>query len=246
MQRIFEVAIIVFSLFQQANNKAIAESGAPNHTVSNTISDILFFIPGVTASLVIFLVFGTTKSWRQYHDLVAGSCGVKRRIYERRIRRSEEGNNGGGLEFERLASLPNRTSEDNVIKAERRVRMFVTSMPQEPEGHNAVASLSIPAPESSNHTRAPSHSMNIDFHKPRFVDISHSVPPSPMTTVNPAVIPSGLAVREYNEDQMIQYGPVEEDRRQEGNSGQTSNSRRFVTERLHKNESEDFLSDSSD
>lgn len=213
MQSIFEVAIIVFSLFQQGNNKAIAESGAPNHTVSNTISDILFFIPGVTASLVVFLVFGTTKSWRQYRDLVVGGCDVKRRIYERQIRRSEEGDNSGGLEFERLPSLPNRTSEENAIKAERRVRMFVTSMPQKPEGHNAVASPSIPTPESSNPTRAPSRPMNIDFHKPRFIDMSQSVPQSPTTTANSAVIPSGLAVREHNEeDPIIQYGAVEEER----------------------------------
>ncbi|CZR61688.1 uncharacterized protein PAC_11585 [Phialocephala subalpina] len=107
---IFEIAIIVFSPFQQGNNTAITKSGAPNHTVSNTISDILFFTPGVTASLVVFLVFGTTKSWRQYRDLVVGGCGVKRRTYERRMRRSEEGDNSGGLEFERLPSLPDRTS----------------------------------------------------------------------------------------------------------------------------------------
>ena len=133
--------IIVFSLFQQGNYKAIAKSGAPNHTVSNTISDILFFIPGVTASLVVFLVFGTTKSWKQYRDLVAGGCGVRKRICERRMRRSSEaGENSRAIEFEHLSSLPNQTSDDNAIEVERRVRMFVTSVEQKPEGHSVEES----------------------------------------------------------------------------------------------------------
>ena len=223
--RIFEVAIIVFSLFQQGNNNAIAKSGAPDHTVSNTISDILFFIPGVTASLVVFLVFGTTKSWRQYRDLVVGGCGVKRRIYERRIRRSS--NNSGGLEFERLPSLPNQTSEDNAIKVERRVRMFVTSIPPEPEEHSAVVSPSATTAESSTHTPAPSALKNIDIHKPRFVDMAQSVPPSPTngSSSNSAVTPVSPA-RQHIKDRVVQYEPMDEDLRQED----ISRSRRFVSE----------------
>jgi hypothetical protein len=235
--RIFEVAIIVFSLFQQGNNNAIAKSGSPNHAISNTISDILFFIPGVTASLVVFLVFGTTKSWRQYRDLVVGGCGVKRRIYERRIRRSSEGDNSGGLEFERLPSLPNQASEDNAIKVERRVRMFVTSIPPEPKGHSAVVSPSTTAAESSTHTRAPSALNNIDIHKPRFADMAQSVPPSPTngSRLNSVVGPSS-PVRQHTENPVTQYGPVDEDLREEDNSG----SRRFVSERLPKNGPKDL------
>jgi hypothetical protein len=223
---IFEVAIIVFSLFQQRNNNAIAKSGAPNHTVSNTISDLLFFIPGVTASLVVFLVFGTTKSWRQYRDLVVGGCGVKRRMYERRIRRSEEGDNSGGLEFERLPSLPNRTSEDNAIKAERRVRMFVTSISVEPEGQGAILSPTVAAPESSVHTQALSAPRNIDFQKRRFIDMSQSAPPSPTngSRSTSGVIPISMAAKQHMEDPVIQHRPVDEE--------QDPESRRFVNERL--------------
>jgi hypothetical protein len=239
--RIFEVAIIVFSLFQQGNNKAIAESGAPNHTVSNTISDILFFIPGVTASLVVFLVFGTTKSWRQYRDLVVGGCGIRRRIYEQRIRRSEEGDNSGGLEFERLPSLPNRTSEDNTIKAERRVRMFVTSKPPESTEQEVSASPSIAANgHSSQHTRAPSPPLNIDSDKPRSVDMSRFVPAFQPNDTKSAAIPINLADREYHEDPEIQSGPADEERGVERHG-----SRRFVSERL-ANEPKEFLRDLSD
>lgn len=234
--RIFEVAIIVFSLFQQGNNNAIAKSGAPNHTVSNTISDIAFFIPGVTASLVVFLVFGTTKSWRQYRDLVVGGCGVRRRIYERRIRISEEGDNSGGLEFERLPSLPNRKSEDNAINAERRVRLFVTSMPKEPEAQGALPPI-ITEPESLSNTRAPITARNVDFYNPRFVGTSASVPLSKTNgpRLTSAVVPAGLPVKENEEDAMVQYGPVDEERGHGGDEG--TGGSRFVSEQLPKNES---------
>jgi hypothetical protein len=60
--RIFEAAIIIFNVFQSGNNASIAASGGPNLTVGNAIIDICLFIPGVTASLITFAVFGTTKS----------------------------------------------------------------------------------------------------------------------------------------------------------------------------------------
>src|SRR5207244_407610 len=98
----------------------------PNFSTSNTISDIVLFIPGVTASLVAFLVFGTTKSWRQYRDLIVGGCGMRRRLIEKRVQRSEETSRSQGLEFQRLDSLPRRGSEEIRRKdAENRVRMFV-------------------------------------------------------------------------------------------------------------------------
>jgi hypothetical protein len=245
MCSIFEVAIIVFSLFQQSNNKTIAESGKPNHTITNTISDILFFIPGVTASLVVFLVFGTTKSWRQYRDLVIGGCGVKRRMYARRIRRAEEGDNSGGLEFERLPSLPNQTSEDNAIKMEKRVRMFVTSIPQEHEGYNSTISPSTTTAESSTHTRAPSRPVDLDFHNPRFAETSQSVPRFPTTAANLAAVPTDL-VRPVSQDPVIQYGPVDEERGLDKQAGQSLNEGRFVSERLPKGGPKVSSSDSSD
>jgi hypothetical protein len=152
----------VYSTYQQKSYKIIAESGKPNYTVSSAISDILFFIPGVTASLVVFLVFGTTKSWRQYRDFIVGGCGIKRKIYEKRIQRDVEGNSRG-LEFERLPSLPHRESEDNAIKVEKRVRMFVTSMAQ--ERHHPTVATEVTA-QSSAHTRAPSLPPTADLNSP--------------------------------------------------------------------------------
>ncbi|KAH6674167.1 hypothetical protein B0J14DRAFT_33301 [Halenospora varia] len=109
---VFEIAIIIFNLFQLNNNRTLAASGGPNLDPGGAIVDLLFFIPGVTASLVAFLVFGTTKSWRQYRDFVYGGCGLVRRMKQRRRRSDEEGNHDQSLEFQRLPSLTRRASEE--------------------------------------------------------------------------------------------------------------------------------------
>ena len=235
------MAIIIFNIFQEGNNKSIALSGGPNHSVSNTIIDILLFIPGVTASLVVFLVFGTTKSWRQYRDLVVGGCGIRTKIYERRIQRAEEGRDGGGLEFERLPSLPNRAEEDEGIKAERRVRMFVTNLEPEPQAA-AMADVTAaePSAESSNHAkeeREQSRPANLEFHKPRFVDMALSVQPSPL--------PNSPIDTTASQDRVKQYGVLDEERTVEAN-GESQDERRFVTERPPKNDRKRVLGDSSD
>jgi hypothetical protein len=113
-------------VFQSGNNAAIARSGGPNHTIGNTIADIVFFIPGVTASLVVFIVFGTTKSWRQYRDLITGGCGQKMTLQEKQLKHAG-GDNTNRLEFERLPSLLDRPPLEITIKGkelESRVRMF--------------------------------------------------------------------------------------------------------------------------
>ncbi|CAL3967470.1 unnamed protein product [Diplocarpon coronariae] len=124
---IFELAIIVFTLFQSGNNAAIAYSGKPDFSISNAIHDIVFFIPGVTASLAAFLVFGTTKSWRQYRDLVTGGCGLRARMLYKRRQRNEEVTTHQGLGLQRLPSLTRKASEEQlkvVQEYEDRVRMF--------------------------------------------------------------------------------------------------------------------------
>lgn len=107
--RIFEAAIILFSVFQSANFATIAASGAPNFSSSGAVTDVLLFMPGVTASLVVFLVFGTTKSWRQYRDLVFGN--LRSRMQERRLKAPLTGN-ARDFEFERLPSFRRRPSAE--------------------------------------------------------------------------------------------------------------------------------------
>ncbi|KAN0108479.1 hypothetical protein V8E51_008221 [Hyaloscypha variabilis] len=230
---VFEVAIIIFTLVQANNNASIAASGAPNFSISSTITDLVLFIPGVTASLVAFLVFGTTKSWRQYRDLVVGGCGMKKRIIQKRVQRSEETSRSQGLEFQRLDSLPHRESEEIKRKdVENRVRMFVKETgPQEYDGSDSPTSSS--GPSTQTHVRAESVAPTVHFHK------SRPVPKQP----SPGVIEVRTSVQQ--EDEVIQY-----ERNQESQHGQprqiVAEPRRFVMERLPKNTETDFLESASE
>jgi hypothetical protein len=56
MSRVFEVAIIIFTLIQAHSSASIAAAGKPDFSIGGTITDILLFMPGVTASLIAFLI----------------------------------------------------------------------------------------------------------------------------------------------------------------------------------------------
>jgi hypothetical protein len=148
------------------------------------------FIPGVTASLTTFLVFGTTKSWRQYRDLVVGGCGIKRKLIEKKVQRSEEANQG--LEFQRLDSLQGRQSEEIKRKeAENRVRMFVRETGTEDFDESEPSTSSRP----STHVQAGSR--QVQFQRPM-----------PADTLAPKQPSSGVvevSVSVEQEDEVIQY-----------------------------------------
>jgi hypothetical protein len=173
LNRIFEAAIILFNLFQASNNASIAASGEPNLTVGSSIIDICLFIPGVTASLIAFLVFGTTKSWRQYRDLVIGGCGDRYKLLLKKHQREEEEGNTQGLEFQRLPSIPNQPAEQESARAkelENRVRMFgresgtsfgsgekvgsSTSNPERDNGSGKIQRFHRPSPSIDNCTKS--------------------------------------------------------------------------------------------
>lgn len=71
------------------HNKLLANKG-PDLEVRSTISDILLFIPGVTPSLVVYLVFGTTKPCKQYIELIRGCCGLRKKIQHKENSVSDE------------------------------------------------------------------------------------------------------------------------------------------------------------
>lgn len=220
-ESVFEVAIIIFSLFQASNNASIAAAGAPNFTLSNTISDIVLFIPGVTASLVAFLVFGTTKSWRQYRDLVTGGCGLKRKLAEKKRQRSEEASRPQELEFERLNSLPRRQSSEIKRKeAETRVRMF--SYPKESSSDCSNSPVETSASGPSTLVRSESQKVRNGPKQP-----------------TPGVIEVTYSVEQ--EDEVIQYG--------NGRAAQSrrhaAEPRRFVPARP-QHVDEDFLESASE
>ncbi|KAG9247384.1 hypothetical protein BJ878DRAFT_191332 [Calycina marina] len=111
---VFEVMIIVFSLTQVNYFNAILASGGPNLEASSATSDILFFMPGVTSSLVVYLVFGTSKSYKQYIELVLGCCGLRLNIQRRR---KENPSQPRALEFDRLDSISNNEARDGIQKS---------------------------------------------------------------------------------------------------------------------------------
>lgn len=82
--------------------------------------------------MVVYLVFGTTKSYKQYAELLLGCCGLRQKIQHRR---KPEPGAPRALEFDRLESIPNKPSkpitgdEDDVQRRkelESRVRYFST------------------------------------------------------------------------------------------------------------------------
>ncbi|KAL3424019.1 glycoside hydrolase [Phlyctema vagabunda] len=104
----FETAIIVFAILQSGDYKRIAAAGRPDNSESGATIDILLFIPGVTASLVTFLVFGTTKSWQQYWNMVRSGCGVHTKLREHNLSLGTHNPNSGLAvhmnSFERIPS----------------------------------------------------------------------------------------------------------------------------------------------
>lgn len=98
----FEVAVIIFYVVQGNNAAGLVANGAPNFEVKSAISDIVFFIPGATTSLVVFLVFGTSKSYKQYLELVLACCGLRQTLQRKR---QDSLGAPQALEFNRLDSL---------------------------------------------------------------------------------------------------------------------------------------------
>ncbi|KAH6659227.1 hypothetical protein BKA67DRAFT_8593 [Truncatella angustata] len=62
---IFEAAISTFQVNGQQNNTVDSLSDRPNASASTAIRSSLQDLPGVTASLIPFIVFGTTRPFRQ-------------------------------------------------------------------------------------------------------------------------------------------------------------------------------------
>lgn len=76
---IYECAFALFQCVGQQNNTVDFLSPAPVPTASKAIRTSLTFIPGVTASLIPFVVFGTTRQFRsKMYDTFVPRC-LKRR-----------------------------------------------------------------------------------------------------------------------------------------------------------------------
>jgi len=177
---------------------------------------------------------GTTKSWRQYRDLVVGGCGLKRAINKKKIKASHESTHPPqGLEFNRLPSLHNTPSQEERQKgkdSENRVRMFVKdTTPQDSDSLSDVGSIrqfstappptTAPTHTSLGRTRSDSETRLVQFHRPRAV-----------VTRNGRQLSTGdVGLNPHIEqaDPVIQYGSQDW-----GRTRDSERDRRFVAERL--------------
>lgn len=78
VHRAFQLITIMSEISNALDNDDTSENKTVNLHVSRAISDIQSFIPGVSASILAFVVFGTTKTFREY---------FYRRLLPRRLRR---------------------------------------------------------------------------------------------------------------------------------------------------------------
>lgn len=63
---VFEVTIALFSINARQNIQSGIMRAVPDLSAERAKIDILLFMPGVTASLLLFLVFGTTVPFLKY------------------------------------------------------------------------------------------------------------------------------------------------------------------------------------
>ena len=77
----FSVWLIVFQLLQSESKDELVEASGPDFSFDDLREDVLTFVPGVTASLGCFVLFGTTAPLRQryaswFHSSVAKLGGT--------------------------------------------------------------------------------------------------------------------------------------------------------------------------
>jgi len=204
--RLFLGAIVVFSFVSSTTSAAVVAAGTPDLSIGGTIVDLVLFIPGVTASLVTFLVFGTAKSWRQYRDLLVSGCRVRKKQLERSIVQTNGANQDQPLEFERLSSLQTTLSAEERTRTEEaknRVKMFSREVRKSSDATttNNVIDTRLESIGPSFHRPNPSNS-KFQFHVPR-PSISH--PHQRALSTTSRNIRVGLTIDP--EDQVIQAGP---------------------------------------
>ncbi|KAK5113281.1 hypothetical protein LTR62_003618 [Meristemomyces frigidus] len=75
----FEVTIICFEFTRVKTAARLADAAGPDYSVDGAIMSILLFMPGVTGSLLAFLLFGTTAHYCQKYVAVFKSMACVRR-----------------------------------------------------------------------------------------------------------------------------------------------------------------------
>ena len=76
----FEVTIVGFAFTRTRSTSYLANQAQPDYSTSTATIDIALFIPGVTQSLVAFLLFGTTAHFlKRYKDFFQSATCFRRR-----------------------------------------------------------------------------------------------------------------------------------------------------------------------
>ncbi|KAI6865902.1 hypothetical protein KC323_g4142 [Hortaea werneckii] len=94
----FEVSIISFEFMRRRNARELAQREEPDFSSASVINEILQFMPGVTAGLLCFLVFGTTAQFRKKYVEAFRSARYWKRA------RSSRDKNGSMEVWDTLAS----------------------------------------------------------------------------------------------------------------------------------------------
>lgn len=145
--------MIIFSLVSEQSFQKLGKSSSPDLSISGCIIDIVLFVPGVTTSLLIFLVFGTAKSFAQYKDLIVSGCGHHTKFPKSKKRGViGSGDEEQGTEFQRLPSMSTKVlapEEQAVFEAKTRGML--------PDQRKSIATqytaqIGKSRPESSVHT----------------------------------------------------------------------------------------------
>jgi hypothetical protein len=172
--------------------------------VNGTIIDIILFVPGVTASLVNFLVFGTAKSWKQYRNLIVSGCGCRKKRLERSINQNDS-DQEQPLEFERLPSLQNTPSAEERMRneeAKNRIKMFSREIRRPSTTSTAGKAPNIIPPSTGPSFHRPNNSNTSNqFHLPRRPSQSQITRHNSSYSTT-GEIPVGMAIDP--EDQVIQ------------------------------------------
>ncbi|KAK8090863.1 hypothetical protein PG994_000368 [Apiospora phragmitis] len=117
--RIFEVVNIIFQIAAQQNNNRDAAAAVPDMSAGRAISVTYFNMPGVTASLLAFVVFGTTRPFRErmYQTFVPGWFQKKKET-TRRASQHLQYNRRDSASKQRSTSIKLSKGVDTVVRME--------------------------------------------------------------------------------------------------------------------------------
>lgn len=75
----FEITVILFEWSRHNSASALAAKDGPDFSIQSSVNAVLQFIPGVTAGLLAFLIFGTTRPFRKIYRENVIACFQRRR-----------------------------------------------------------------------------------------------------------------------------------------------------------------------